>query len=464
VTNVKGTEFSQSTIARRWAAQDPSLKFPVLLPVFDLANHSPNARVTWRPSNESAGLIGLTNDLVAGGEVFNNYGQKSNEELILGYGFDLALNAANSFLIAIDVSLAKEKLQYIRILIAGALSGRDIQTLLPQIMNPGTPLDDATKIFALRGKQDPLTSAAATPLSLMSTNARELRLRAANPLAIPNLATRLPTRNGLEVLRALAKVLRKDHDRIRSTDNNLPSQADIDASYHMQLGMRHRQTQLEIIEHGLASLKQTFTSWQSQHKIVTTRALLRTIGPRSILKKFRKLVHRTLGTRDEDALHENGHDEALFMFWIVHTMHELDTTDDVELDKLNEDQKDVLELRSWIARMRLKMETAYGPYGGERKDDIVDELCRGAEERAEAELHASEYESLIEGSGLLDGIENLKAKLLWAARVVIEETIWIEDWLDPRIEEPSGEQALVWVMEDEDEQADGWKWSRARQE
>ncbi|KAG0679050.1 hypothetical protein C6P43_004915 [Kluyveromyces marxianus] len=57
-----------------------------LLPIVDLLNHKPSADVKWK---EEAAFITFSSSesLKAEDELFNNYGDKSNEELLLSYGF-----------------------------------------------------------------------------------------------------------------------------------------------------------------------------------------------------------------------------------------------------------------------------------------------------------------------------------------------------------------------------------------
>ncbi|AGO13060.1 AaceriAFL100Wp [[Ashbya] aceris (nom. inval.)] len=62
----------------------------VLLPVLDLLNHSTDARVEW--SGKDGFTIRQLEPLRKGQEVCNNYGGKSNEELLLGYGFAMEDN------------------------------------------------------------------------------------------------------------------------------------------------------------------------------------------------------------------------------------------------------------------------------------------------------------------------------------------------------------------------------------
>ncbi|RUP44731.1 hypothetical protein BC936DRAFT_149074 [Jimgerdemannia flammicorona] len=63
-----------------------------MFPLADSMNHRPRTKVTWRSQGGAASKDGVL-ELIAGEEVgageqlYNNYGPKSNEELLLGYGF-----------------------------------------------------------------------------------------------------------------------------------------------------------------------------------------------------------------------------------------------------------------------------------------------------------------------------------------------------------------------------------------
>jgi SET domain len=75
------------TCGANWLRETP---FPVLFPLIDLANHSSSAKVTWftNAHNIPRDLsIILEVDIPEGDQIFNNYGPKSNNELLLGYGF-----------------------------------------------------------------------------------------------------------------------------------------------------------------------------------------------------------------------------------------------------------------------------------------------------------------------------------------------------------------------------------------
>lgn len=64
--------------------------FSVLLPVLDIGNHNGLNQVVWT-KDPIAGSFGLctTEPLTQGSQIFNYYGNKSNSELLVGYGFIL---------------------------------------------------------------------------------------------------------------------------------------------------------------------------------------------------------------------------------------------------------------------------------------------------------------------------------------------------------------------------------------
>ncbi|KAH8890277.1 SET domain-containing protein [Thozetella sp. PMI_491] len=68
--------------------------FSLLQPLFDVANHSPTAGIAWDTATDpQACHLVCQGDYKAGQQVYNNYGQKTNSELLLGYGFILPASA-----------------------------------------------------------------------------------------------------------------------------------------------------------------------------------------------------------------------------------------------------------------------------------------------------------------------------------------------------------------------------------
>lgn len=69
--------------------------YAILLPLLDIANHSPTAKVEWFVDAKAEKMsISIKNDdeVPIGQQIFNNYAPKGNSELLLGYGFILPNN------------------------------------------------------------------------------------------------------------------------------------------------------------------------------------------------------------------------------------------------------------------------------------------------------------------------------------------------------------------------------------
>lgn len=62
--------------------------FSILLPLYDIGNHSMMAKTSWDINSETNSCSLITRDSYeAGSQVFNNYGMKTNAQLLLAYGF-----------------------------------------------------------------------------------------------------------------------------------------------------------------------------------------------------------------------------------------------------------------------------------------------------------------------------------------------------------------------------------------
>ena len=62
-----------------------------MVPFLGMSNHRYLQRVTWQCAGGRIALVAGDN-VVKGAQVYNNYGAKSNEELLCGYGFVLNPN------------------------------------------------------------------------------------------------------------------------------------------------------------------------------------------------------------------------------------------------------------------------------------------------------------------------------------------------------------------------------------
>ena len=65
-------------VVQKWT-QDVSISFPVLLPVFDITNHSPLAKVSWGLNAFDCTFV-TEHEVAGGAQIWNNYGYKGNEE------------------------------------------------------------------------------------------------------------------------------------------------------------------------------------------------------------------------------------------------------------------------------------------------------------------------------------------------------------------------------------------------
>ena len=106
VVQVDGVGGAAGDDANPLASSDGS---PVgcMLPVLDILNHSPVARVEWQRGADAVAFISRE-EIGAGTEIFNNYGPKGNEELLLAFGFVVHENAADSVALALAVDWTRE--------------------------------------------------------------------------------------------------------------------------------------------------------------------------------------------------------------------------------------------------------------------------------------------------------------------------------------------------------------------
>jgi len=80
---------------------------PTLVPVVDLLDHSNDAKVSWRIVGGEGGdrkfVFKLDKPVKKGMQLFTNYGAKGNEELLRGYGFTLANNPHDFYVIELGI-------------------------------------------------------------------------------------------------------------------------------------------------------------------------------------------------------------------------------------------------------------------------------------------------------------------------------------------------------------------------
>ncbi|KAF8425980.1 hypothetical protein EV426DRAFT_38524 [Tirmania nivea] len=77
---------------------------PALFPILDMLNHKPHTKITWQPGQNDIGFTG-EELLEKGAEVCNNYGPKSNQQLLLSYGFAIQDNPNDTVLLKLKPPL-----------------------------------------------------------------------------------------------------------------------------------------------------------------------------------------------------------------------------------------------------------------------------------------------------------------------------------------------------------------------
>lgn len=101
-TYLSSRAFPSTLLSRAPTLQTNPSSYPILLPGVDTLNHSRGQPVSWctsypegsREEKDDLATISIISHTTTllGEEVFNNYGLKANDELILGYGFSLPQN------------------------------------------------------------------------------------------------------------------------------------------------------------------------------------------------------------------------------------------------------------------------------------------------------------------------------------------------------------------------------------
>lgn len=144
-------------------------EFSVLFPVMDAGNHNPLAKVDWAYDPGQFSLT-VSEPIYPPDQIFNNYGPKGNEELLMGYGFCSPANPHDGALLTLRAP--PQPLQDL------------LQRTHPHYFDPQTGLWDpkATTFRLLRSLLLPSASATATATA-PSTPTTTIWTAIPNPLA-----------------------------------------------------------------------------------------------------------------------------------------------------------------------------------------------------------------------------------------------------------------------------------------
>jgi len=89
----RGCYLSRRFPPRLLDAAAPTTGAPgILLPFFDLLNHGKGTEIEWRGDGKSVAFAAGADGILPNAEIFNNYGAKANDELLVAHGFALENN------------------------------------------------------------------------------------------------------------------------------------------------------------------------------------------------------------------------------------------------------------------------------------------------------------------------------------------------------------------------------------
>ncbi|MCJ1250164.1 hypothetical protein MMC30_007390 [Trapelia coarctata] len=284
-------------------------RFPILLPVFDIANHDPAANVTWGWENSACSFT-VTRDIPASKEICISYDNKSNEELILGYGFSLFRNPQDAYgLVLKNLSSSKN--------IARAMEAqRDLHNDTDDSPRELTAIPTTFFLRAADGRHFFAANPRLTDIfSILVANRRELETVkiSSDRCWIPHNATHHLTHNAVKTATTLLTELDRKHAAITAHDCSLPPFPENNRQFH---GARYRRSQLHILHSNILSLARLLRTANSETThLVRLEDLLAPSTPERP-NQLRKAVHRVLGTRNARRIREEGWGELVFTLWI----------------------------------------------------------------------------------------------------------------------------------------------------
>ncbi|RPB17272.1 SET domain-containing protein [Morchella conica CCBAS932] len=160
---------------------------PALFPLIDSVNHQPLTKITWAPGDNALNVVS-GDEIPAGGEVCNNYGPKSNEELLMGYGFTLPGNPFDTVV-----------LRFLPVLSPAQESIRALQ--------PASPFPDGIHHLSPRNPNSLYPASLINLFHLLTATPEELPLLEANPAA-----ETITLRNTIATHRQLLLAIRRKLD------------------------------------------------------------------------------------------------------------------------------------------------------------------------------------------------------------------------------------------------------------
>lgn len=271
----------------------------ILLPIIDLLNHENSSNVEWRYQGNVFSLLNL-DSIEEGVEVFNNYGAKGNEELLMGYGFAVEKNQCDS--IALKVKLPPSVVK----------ASVDLYGFtIPRI-------EDYTQ-FAFTNDNKPSAEATDEDIEdgmLFFINYNNLvpdnLLLLFMFLARSSFETKPTLRSKLEALQTLRSALERKQGMLKK-----PIKVSESADYGIvQAAKIYRDGQKDIYKSSLAEIKHIEKQLLQEYKGHLTT--LKKIYKKD--ERLQKLVEECFGLQShEEIISEDVSDSVLFLWVILHS-------------------------------------------------------------------------------------------------------------------------------------------------
>ncbi|KZF19202.1 SET domain-containing protein [Xylona heveae TC161] len=312
--------------ARNFGSEMPS--FPVLFPFADALNHRPLTKIEWQTGPTTLGLI-TDDEVLPGEQVYNNYGAKSNEELLLGYGFCLPSNPFDQF------SLKLRLPNFGPISIIRPLLEASEHTSVTKDMIEGIYFVRGTNHFT-KGYESSVPEYSAFPpelraiFSILVANPDELNRMQAN--AAKN---RFPTdgisgRMQLAVMNQLLMALRRKYAAIVQHDARLPQKP---ANACQEKAKVYRDGQIQILRETIGRLERRLKlatrsneGGPGSEELLTLDNALQFLRHawRDAYDDLKRLLKDTFGTANIRELREAGWEEGVWAIWLCAVRHQIE--------------------------------------------------------------------------------------------------------------------------------------------
>ncbi|SCU98056.1 LADA_0H10286g1_1 [Lachancea dasiensis] len=276
----------------------------ILLPIVDLLNHSYNSKVEWSNAHNSFSVTKLERTR-EGQEIFNNYGGKGNEELLVGYGFVLEENI-------FDTAALKIKLPLAAILRLQTETSIKLPTMLDYTTS-AFEVSSGRKIPS--GNENELSQYEDGLLYLLSTSNSTCLEWLLDLFAWlgKNLAeSHLSLRTRLQGLQNLRAAIEDKYGSLKAVSSR-PLTVYTAKDYRVRSARIYKSGQLRILKDAINELKRTEKRWTAHHKqhTLTVSKILRD-DPNF----FEEELPRILQSNTDDEIELDSYHDLLFM-WVT---------------------------------------------------------------------------------------------------------------------------------------------------